>query len=132
MERRLGSYDFTAIVLDCKRFGDDSVIITVGITMAGEKVMLGLIQSDTENHVMVGDFLRGLVNRGLSYDRGLLVLIDGSKGFRKAIMEVFGKYGVVQRCQWHNREIPSKLKRKIVRKRFAKPWPGQRNNRPMG
>jgi putative transposase len=121
MERRLEAYDFTAIVLDGKRFGDDGVIIAVGITMAGEKVMLGLIQSDTENHVVCRDFLRGLVSRGLSYDRGLLVVIDGSKGFRKAITEVFGKYGVVQRCQWHKREnivsyLPGKLQEEYRRK----------------
>jgi len=114
MERRLEAYDFTAIVLDGKRFGDDGVIIAVGITMAGEKVMLGLIQSDTENHIVCRDFLRGLVSRGLSYDRGLLVVIDGSKGFRKAITEVFGKSGVVQRCQWHKREnIVSYLPKKL-------------------
>jgi transposase-like protein len=82
MERRLEAYNFTAIVLDGKRFGDDEVIIAVGITLTGEKVMLGLIQSDTENHVVCRDFLRGLVSRGLSYDRGLPVVIDGSKGFR--------------------------------------------------
>ena len=121
MERRLEAYDFTALVLDGKRFGDDGVIIAVGITMAGEKVMLGLIQSDTENHVVCRDFLRGLVSRGLSYDRGLLVVIDGSKGFRKAITEVFGKYGVVQRCQWHKREnivsyLPKKLQDEYRRK----------------
>ncbi len=57
----------------------------------------------------------------LSYDRGLLMIIDGSKGFRKAIKEVFGRYGVVQRCQWHKREnivsyLPKKLQTKYRQK----------------
>jgi transposase-like protein len=114
MERRLEKYDFVALMFDGKRFGDDGVIVALGITMAGQKVMLGIIQSDTENHVVCGDFLRRLVDRGLSYREGLLVVIDGARGFRKAISEVFGRHGVVQRCQWHKREnvvkyLPQKL-----------------------
>jgi transposase-like protein len=104
MERRLERYDFVALMFDGKRFGDDGIIIALGITMTGRKVMLGIIESDTENHVVCGDFLRRLIDRGLGYREGLLVVIDGAKGFRKAISEVFGKYGVVQRCQWHKRE----------------------------
>jgi transposase-like protein len=30
--------------------------------------------------------------------------LDGSKGLRKAVDESFGKYALVQRCQWHKRE----------------------------
>jgi len=32
------------------------------------------------------------------------VVVDGSKGLRAAVDEVFGVRGVVQRCQWHKRE----------------------------
>ncbi len=35
---------------------------------------------------------------------GLLVVIDGSKGFRAAVRKVFGKRALVQRCQWYKRE----------------------------
>ena len=35
---------------------------------------------------------------------GLLCVIDGAKGLRKAIQTVFGNRTVVQRCQWHKRE----------------------------
>jgi putative transposase len=45
-----------------------------------------------------------LIERGLKYDKGLLFVIDGAKGLRKAINEVFGVSGIVQRCQWHKRE----------------------------
>ncbi|MDQ7827703.1 MAG: transposase, partial [Armatimonadota bacterium] len=37
-------------------------------------------------------------------DQGLLVVIDGSKGLRAAVQEVFGAAAQVQRCQWHKRE----------------------------
>ena len=121
MERRLERYDFVALMFDGKRFGDDGIIIALGITMTGQKVMLGIIESDTENHVVCRDFLRRLIDRGLGYREGLLVVIDGAKGFRKAISEVFGKYGVVQRCQWHKREnvvryLPKKLQDEYRRK----------------
>lgn len=104
MERRLEGYDFIGIVLDGKRFGEDGIIMAVGVTIRGEKVILGIIQSSTENHIVCKDFLKGLIERGLRYDRGLIVVIDGAKGMHKAIQEVFGIYGMVQRCQWHKRE----------------------------
>jgi transposase-like protein len=44
------------------------------------------------------------VERGLKPDQGLLCVIDGAKGLRKAIQTVFGDHGIVQRCQWHKRE----------------------------
>jgi transposase-like protein len=104
MERRLDRYDFVAVVMDGKSFGEDEVIIAMGITIEGKKVILGIIQAATENHRVCKDFLHELIERGLRYDRGVLCIIDGAKGLRKAINEVFGTYGVVQRCQWHKRE----------------------------
>lgn len=34
----------------------------------------------------------------------LLVVLDGSKGLRAAVRDVFGEDTPVQRCQWHKRE----------------------------
>jgi transposase-like protein len=121
MERPLDKYDFVAIVLDGKRFGDDGMIIAVGITMTGEKILLGIIQSGTENHKVCRDFLMRLIDRGLKFDKGLLCVIDGAKGFRKAINQVFGIQGVIQRCQWHKREniveyLPKGLQASMRRK----------------
>lgn len=104
LDRRLDKYDFVAIVIDGKKFGDDEMIIAIGVTVTGEKITLGLVQSASENHVVCSEFLRRLIERGLRYDKGLLFIIDGAKGFRKAIKEVFGHYGAIQRCQWHKRE----------------------------
>ena len=103
-ERRLDEYDIVALVMDGKAFGDDEIIISVGVTIKGEKIILGIIQAASENASVCKDFLRGLINRGLKYEQGLLCVIDGAKGFRKAIDGVFGNHGVVQRCQWHKRE----------------------------
>lgn len=121
MDRNLKQYDFVAIVMDGKTFGDDEIIMSVGVTMEGRKVMLGIIQSGTENHKVCKDFLNKLIDRGLKYDNGLLCVIDGSKGIRKAITEVFGIHGIVQRCQWHKREnvaeyLPKRLQAEYRRK----------------
>jgi len=48
--------------------------------------------------------LKDLIERGLKFEDGLLFIIDGSKGMRKAIIETFGEKAVIQRCQWHKRE----------------------------
>ena len=53
---------------------------------------------------MCAAFLRELVERGLRTEQGLLCVIDGAKGLRKAIQTVFGRQAVGQRCQWHKRE----------------------------
>jgi len=103
-ERDLSGYDLVSLFLDGKTFGDDEMVIALGVTLSGEKVVLGFVQTATENEAVCTAFLRGLVERGLKYDPGLLVVMDGAKGLRKAVDKVFGKKAVVQRCHWHKRE----------------------------
>ena len=103
-ERRLDAYDCVALVLDGKTFARDSMVIALGITLTGEKVILGFVQTATENERVCSAFLRALVERGLRSEQGLLVVLDGAKGLRKAVTTVFGADAVVQRCQWHKRE----------------------------
>jgi putative transposase len=103
-ERRLDSYDFVALFLDGKTFAEDEMLIALGITLSGEKVILGFIESGTENERVCSDFLRSLIERGLRVDQGLLCIIDGAKGLHKAIQKVFGSQAAIQRCQWHKRE----------------------------
>jgi transposase-like protein len=103
-ERRLEGYDVVALFLDGKTFAEDSMVIALGITLTGEKVLLGFVQTATENERVCAAFLRDLIARGLRIDQGLLVVLDGAKGLRKAIQAVFGPQALVQRCQWHKRE----------------------------
>ena len=53
---------------------------------------------------MCADLLNDLLDRGFAIDKGLLVVIDGSKGLHKAVRSVIGDKSVIQRCQWHKRE----------------------------
>lgn len=103
-ERELSGYDLVGLFLDGKTFGDDEMVIALGVTLSGEKVVLGFVQTATENEAVCTSFLRGLVERGLKFDHGLLVVLDGAKGLRKAVDKVFGKKAAVQRCHWHKRE----------------------------
>ncbi len=104
LTRSLDRYDIVALVLDGKTFAADEMVIALGVTLTGEKVLLGFVQTATENEPVCAAFLRELVARGLQTDPGLLCVIDGSKGLRKAVQTAFGAQAVVQRCQWHKRE----------------------------
>lgn len=103
-ERRLDRYDIVAVLLDGKTFAEDEMVIAVGVTVTGEKVILGFVQTATENERVCAAFLRELCERGLRITQGLLCVIDGAKGLRKAVQTVFGPQALVQRCQWHKQE----------------------------
>lgn len=103
-ERDLSAYDIVAIFLDGKTFGEDQMVMAMGVTLEGNKVILGFVQTATENEAVCSAFLRELMDRGLKVDQGLLCVIDGAKGLRKAVDRVFAQKAVVQRCTWHKRE----------------------------
>ena len=62
------------------------------------------MQTATENTRVCAAFLRALVERWFPAPAGLLVVLDGAKGLRAAVRDVFGDDVPVQRCQWHKRE----------------------------
>lgn len=103
-ERELSAEDYVALFLDGKTFAEATMVIALGITMTGEKRLLGFIETDTENGTVLSVFLRSLLDRGLDISRGLLVILDGGKGLRQAVRKVFASRALVQRCMWHKRE----------------------------
>lgn len=128
-ERRLEDYDLVALFLDGKSFADEQIIIALGVTLDGRKIPLGFVQAATENERVCRRFLADLVDRGLQYEAGLLVVIDGAKGLYKAVMSVLKGYACVQRCQYHKRKnvesyLPKSEQPRIRRKMeaaYAKP-----------
>lgn len=60
----------------------------------------------TENSTVVKGLLADLVTRGLRFEDGLLVVLDGSKALRKAVNSVFGDHVIVQRCTLINDGVP--------------------------
>ena len=103
-ERDLSGEDVVAVVRDGKTFADVTLVIALGITLAGEKRVLGFVETDTENARVLTLFLRSLVERGLDLSQGVLVIRDGGKGLRAAVRKAFRHRALVQRCQWHKRE----------------------------
>ena len=103
-ERDLSGEDVVALFLDGKAFADSTMVIALGITLSGEKRFLGFVETDTENAKVLTPFLRSLVDRGLDASPGLLVILDGGKGLRSAVTQVFRDRALVHRCQWHKRE----------------------------
>ena len=103
-ERSLEGYDLVALFLDGKSFADEEIIIALGVTLDGQKIPLGFVQAATENERVCRRFLSDLVERGLQYEAGLLVVIDGGKGLYKSVMSVLKGHACVQRCQYHKRQ----------------------------
>jgi len=103
-ERSLKQYDIVAIFIDAKRYADDGLIVALGVTMDGYKIVLGVEQIHSENAKAIEQWFDKLIARGLRFEDGILFIIDGSKGIRKAIERKFSIYAVMQRCRWHKRE----------------------------
>ena len=99
--RPVGELDLRVVCIDGKVFRDHCMVVALGIDTQGCKHVLGLREGATETAAVASGLLSDLVTRGLSTDRTLLFVIDGSPGLRRAISDVFGSRGVVQRCQVH-------------------------------
>ena len=99
--RDLSKDKFSAIMIDGVVFGSRTVVVALGITVEGKKLVLGLREGHTENWEVCKDLLESLIARGLYEDKPYLFVIDGSKSLRKAINRVFGKRASVQRCIHH-------------------------------
>jgi putative transposase len=102
--RDLSCYDIIAIFIDGKFFAENEMVIALGVTLSGEKVVLGFVETSTENHTICRDFLNELKGRGLNLEQEILFVIDGGKGIYKGIREVMGENALIARCQWHKRE----------------------------
>jgi putative transposase len=101
LKSSLEQVDLIALFLDGIEVAEQVVVVALGVTCDGTKVPLGLWQGSTENAAICTELLQDLLGRGLKIDQPLLCVIDGGKGIRKAVRDVFGERAVVQRCQVH-------------------------------
>ena len=103
-ERDLSREDVVAVVLDGKTFAAATMVIALGITLAGEKRFLGFVGDGHGERAGADRCSCGpLVERGLDLSQGMLVILDGGKGLRAAVRKAFRHRALVQRCQWHKR-----------------------------
>lgn len=101
LSRRLDELDLVALMLDGLNIGDHTVVVALGIARDGTKHPLGLVSGSTENSAICTELLQGLLERSLRISRKLLCVIDGGRGIRKAVLDVFGENVLIQRCQLH-------------------------------
>jgi transposase-like protein len=102
-ERRFEEERFAAIFMDAQPYASEMMVVALGITTSGEKRLLGLRQGATENATVVTSLLEELRERGVRTDLPTLFVLDGAKALHAAVIRVWGKFAVIQRCQVHKR-----------------------------
>jgi putative transposase len=109
----LSCLDLVALMIDGVHFGEHTCVVALGIGIDGIKHPLSLVEGSTENTTLVTELIVGLRERGLDVTRPILVVLDGSKALRRAVLDVFDR-PVVGRCQLHKiRNVADHLPEKL-------------------
>ncbi len=95
-ERDLSGYDVVGLFLDGKTFGDDTMVIALGVTIKGEKVVLGFVQTATENERVCSQFLRSLAVTEL-WERSCRTADE-----RNWLLDQLGAEGLTRRITYTN------------------------------
>ena len=80
LSRRLEEFELAALMLDGLEVAGQTVVVTLGITIDGTKVPLGIWLGSTENSRVCTAMLQDLLERGLRVDESILCVVDGSSG----------------------------------------------------
>jgi len=121
MARDLAELNTAVLMVDGIVLAGQCCVAALVITADGRKLPVGLWLGDTENGTLVTDLLADLQARGLTAERGLLVVIDGAKALASGVRRVFGEYPLVQRCTLHKRRnleryLPAELAGRVDRR----------------
>jgi putative transposase len=80
---------------------------------ATETALAQLLAADLSELDLVGLMIDGLRERGLDVTRPILVVLDGAKALRRAVLDVFDR-PVLARCQLHKiRNVQDRLPQKL-------------------
>lgn len=99
--RSLKKYEFCALFIDGTCFQKQQLICALGLTLQGQKMVLGLRQGATENATLVRELLEDLQERGLDFSLPRLYVLDGGKALAAALRKLAGPCAQIQRCQVH-------------------------------
>lgn len=91
LEPRFDDIDIFVIYIDGQVFEDRNFVGAVGMDRKCEKHVLGVMEGEIENAVVVKALLESLVERGISPGLWRFFVTDGSKALRAAIDEVYGE-----------------------------------------
>lgn len=126
MSRPLADLRLAALMLDGIDLKGRCCVVALGIDTDGIKHPLGLWDGSTENATVATTLLANLVERGLDVEQGVLCVLDGAKGLRKAVRDVLGVHTPVQRCIRHKeRNVLEHLPerdRPTVKRRLRAAW----------
>jgi putative transposase len=94
------------------------ILVAIGVTRKGGKLVLGLQMGDKESAGSWREFLKDLKRRGLDGSKVVLGIMDGLSGLEKIFKEEFPQ-AKVQRCQVHVArnvlaKVPQKLKQPVA------------------
>ncbi len=85
----LSGLDLVALMIDGVHFADSCCVVALGIGIDGTKHPLALVEGSTENATLTTELLVDLRERGLDVTKPILVVLDGSKALRRAVLDVF-------------------------------------------
>jgi len=109
----LSQLDLVGLMIDGVHFGEHCCVVALGIGIDGTKHPLSLVEGSTENATLVTELIVGLRERGLDVTRPILVVLDGAKALRRAVLDVFD-HPVIARCQLHKiRNVQDRLPQKL-------------------
>jgi hypothetical protein len=109
----LSTLDLVGLMIDGVHFGEHCCVVALGIGIDGTKHPLSLVEGSTENATLVTELIVGLRERGLDVTRPILVVLDGAKALRRAVLDVFDR-PMLARCQLHKiRNVQDRLPQKL-------------------
>ncbi len=93
------------------RYRNRKILVAYGITVFGERRLIGFTQAKGESFDMWEALINNLYNRGLKGDNLKLIITDGSKGLHSALGIVYPHISL-QRCWAHKlRNVSNYLKK---------------------
>lgn len=101
LHRDLSKFECFAMMLDTVHRGGVAFITALGISILGQKQVLGFWEGATENNDICKELLSDLEFRGLKISSKIIYITDGGKGIIKALKDKFGKRLLHQRCAIH-------------------------------
>ena len=102
-ERRFEGAHFAVVMIDGVEYAGETMVVALGITADGTKRVLGPRRGATENAAVCAALLEDLRGRGLDTAHPTLFVLDGSKALHAAVVRVWGRNAVIQRCQVHKK-----------------------------
>ena len=119
----LSGLDLVALMVDGVHFAESCCVVALGIDLDGTKHPLALVEGSTENATLVTELCVDLRERGLEVTKPVLVVLDGSKALRRAVLDVFD-HPVLARCQLHKLRnvrdhLPQRMRTTVERRMRA-------------